>query len=107
MFELTQDFGKVDACVGFGGLLWITGVAAARGGQDEPILAKDREGSLHRHSRDLEPCGQVSHGAHMGPRFDVATQDLLPQDVGRLLGLRSGVVFRDFSAHHAIERTHP
>jgi hypothetical protein len=36
-------------------LLRITGVAAARRGQDEPILAKDREGSLHRHSRDLGP----------------------------------------------------
>ena len=110
MFELTQDFGKVDTRVGFagfGGLLRIAGVAAARRGQDEPILTQDRKGSLHRHSRDLEPCGQVSHGAHMGPRLDVATQDLLPQDVGRLLGLRSGVVFRDFSAHHAIERTHP
>jgi hypothetical protein len=31
----------------------------------------------------------------------------LSQDVSRLLGLWSGVVLRDFSAHHAIERTHP
>lgn len=110
MFELTQDFGKVDTRVsfaGFGGLLRVPGVAAARRGQDEPVLAEDRKGALHCHSRDLEARSQVSHGAHVGPWLDVATQDLLPQDVGRLLGLRSGVVFRDFSAHHAIERTHP
>lgn len=109
MFELAQDFGEGD-CVGFagfGGLLRITGVAATRRGQDEPILTEDRKSSLHRHSRDFEPCGQVSYGAHMSPRLDVATQDLLPQDVGSLLGLRSGVIFRDFSARHAIERTHP
>lgn len=107
MFQLAQDLGKVDTRVGFVGLLRITCVAAARCGQDEPILTEDRKGSLHRHSRDLEPRSQVSHGAHVGPWLDVATQDLLPQDVGRLLGLRSGVVFRDFSAHHAVERTHP
>lgn len=110
MFELTQDLGKVDSRVGsagFRGLLRVACVAAARRGQDEPILTQDRKGSLHGHSRDFEPCGQVSYGAYVGPRLDVATQDLLPQDVGRLLGLRSRVVFRDFSAHHAIERTHP
>lgn len=110
MFELAQDFRKVDTYVGFatfGGLLRVAGVAAARRGHDEPILAQDRKGSLHGHSRDLEARGQVPHGAHMGSGLDVTTQDLLPQDVGRLLGLRSGVVFRDISAHHAIERTHP
>lgn len=110
MFELTQDFGKIGTRVGsavLGGFLRIAGVAAARRGQDEPILTQDRKGSLHRHSRDFEPCGQISYGAYVGPRLDVATQDLLPQDLGRLLGLRSRVVFRDFSAHHAIERTHP
>lgn len=110
MFELAQDFGKVDiraGFAGFGGLLRIAGVAAARRGQDEPVLTEDRKGSLHGHSGDLEPRCQVSHGAHVGPRLNVATQDLLPQDAGRLLGLRPGVVFRDFSAHHAIERTHP
>lgn len=110
MFELAQDFGKVDTRAGsavFSGLLWIAGIAAARRGQDEPILAEDRKGSLHRHSRDFEARSQVPYGAHMGPRLDIATRDLLPQDVGRLLGLRSGVVFRDFSAHHGIERTHP
>lgn len=109
MFELAQNFGEGDrvgfAC--FGGLLRIAGVAAAGRGQDEPILAEDRKGSLHRHPRDFEARGQVSYGAHMGSRLDVTAQDLLPQDVGRLLGLRSGVVFRDFSAHHGIERTHP
>lgn len=109
MFELTQDFRKVDTCVGFasfGDMLRVACVAAARRGQDEPILTEDCKGSLHGHSRDLEPGGQVSHGAHMPSGLDVATQDLLPQDVGRLFGLWSWVVFRDFSAHHAIERTH-
>ena len=61
MFELTQDFGKVDTRVGvagLGGLLWVAGVAAARRGQDEPVLAEDRKGTLHCHSRDLEARGQ-------------------------------------------------
>jgi len=109
MFELAQDFRKVDTRVGFtafGELLRVAGIAAARRGQDEPIFAEDRKGSLDGHSRDLEPCGQVSHGAEMPSGLDVATQDLLPQDVGRLLRLRPWVVFRDFSAHHAFERTH-
>ena len=107
MFKLTQDFRKVDVSVGFSGLLWIAGIATARRGVDEPVLTEDRKGALHCHSRDFEARGQVSYGAHMSPRLDVTTQDLLSQDVGRLLGLRSGVVFRDFSAHHAFERTHP
>lgn len=110
MFELAEDFGEVDnrfGPAGVRGLLRIAGVAAARRGHDEPILAQDGKGSLHRHSGDLEARSQISHGAHVGAGLDVAAQDLLPQDVGRLLGLRSRVVFRDFSAHHAIERTHP
>ncbi len=110
MFEPAQHFGNVDNRVGsaaFAGLLRVAGIAAPRRRHDEPILTEDRKGPLHCHSRDLEPFGQVSHGAHMPSGLDVATQDLLPQDVGRLLGLWPWVVFRDFSAHHAIERTHP
>ncbi len=108
MFELTQDFGEVNTCVRFatfGRLLRVPSVAPARCGRDEPILAEDRKSALHGHTRDLEPCGQVPDGTHVGPGLDVAAKDLLPQDVGRLLGLRTGVVFRDFSAGHAIERT--
>lgn len=110
MFELAQDSRKVDTCISFaafGGTLRITGVASPSRGHDEPLFAEDRKGSLHSHSRDLEPRGQVTHGAHVASGLDVPAQDLLTQDVGRLLRLRPGVVFRDFSAHHAVERTQP
>lgn len=108
MFELAQDFGEVNACVrfaAFGRLLRVPGVAPARCGRDEPILTQDRKSALHGHPGDLEPCGQVPDGPHMGTGLDVAAKDLLAQDVGCLLGLCTGVVFRDFSAGHAIERT--
>lgn len=88
MFELTQDFWKVDAGArlrGFGPLLGVPSVATAGRGRDEPILAQDRERTLHGHSRDLEPSGQVLDGAHMGPGRDGAVRDATPSSV---LGVR-------------------